>query len=348
MKDLIRKTKKNLLKDSVIFLGIFSVLFFLEIVGDYQDKKYENLDYYPLPKAKPIWERKVNLSQEIRIGAITDTHIRPTRINKEDDGESAQRIIKPEYLKVFKNFNGQMNSFQPDFIVHLGDLIEGTGDPDYVGLSGINLVKKELLKNNVPIFWVVGNHDLRSVSKDQFREVLGMDSLSYVRDWDGYRFIFLDANFNPNNRENDFIGEGYLPGFIHPEDMNWLEERLKTNKRVFVFMHQSAMDNMDTEVDLKQSIFNARELRNILEKYNAEAIFNGHIEVLHFMEKNGVEYYSLVGTKKNLKYPDSYYEITIKNNQVKADIFYLDPKTKKICRLILTENFELNKKICNY
>ena len=232
-----------------------------------------------------------------------------------------------------------MNLFQPDFIVHLGDLIEGTGDPDYIGLSGINLVKKELSKNNVPIFWVVGNHDLRSVSKDQFRDALDMESLSYVRDRDGYRFIFLDANFNPNNREKDFIGEGYLPGFIHPEDMNWLEEQLKTDKRVFVFMHQSAMDNMDTEADLKQSIFNAKELRNILEKYNAEAIFNGHIEVLHFIEKNGVEYYSLVGTKKNLEYPNSYYEITIKNNQVKADVFYIDPKTKKNIQISLKGEF---------
>ncbi len=319
---------------------LFRVFVFGAVLGlltFWSDRNYADLrslaslEYFPLPEAAPIWERKVKNPAELKIGLITDTHFRPTRINRTDKSSESKRILKPDDQKILKNFIQQMNFFSPDLIVHLGDVIEGTGDPDYIGLSGLELVKGELEKNGAPVFWVVGNHDLRSVSKEQFRTALEIESLEYVKDWGDYRFVFLDGNFNPQNEENNFIGEGYLPGFLHPESLNWLIDQLKTDKRVIIFMHQSAMNNRDgSRNDTKNPIFNASEVREILAKYKVDAVFNGHIEILHKIEEDGVRYFSLAGTKKNPDFQEAYYEFRVKDEKFELNVFYRDQATNQI------------------
>lgn len=311
--------------------AVFGLLTFLSDRNYADLKKLSNLEYFPLPEAAPIWERKIEYPSELKIGLIADNHFRPTRINKKDKSPDTLRILKPEDQKILENFIRQMNSFNPNLIVHLGDVIEGTGDPDYVGLKGLSLVKEELEKNGAPVFWVVGNHDLRSVSKEQFKAIFEMENLEYVKDWGDYRFVFLDGNFNPQNGENNFIGEGYIPGFLHPESLTWLSEQLKTDKRVIVFMHQSAMNNQDdSRTDTKSSIFNAVEVREILAKYKVDAIFNGHIEILHKIEEDGVRYYSLAGTKKNPDFQEAYYEFSVKEGEFKLSVFYRNQEKNQI------------------
>jgi len=332
----------NLIGYGLIFGLTFLMLFLLWKLGEVQKAKYRNLEVFYLPKAKPIWERKVESGEVTKIGIMTDNHIRPTRINKNDERVNAPRFIKSEYLETFINFNRQMSSFGPDFIVHLGDSIEGTDDPDYVGLSGIKLVEKELLKNKVPVYWVLGNHELRSITKNQFREALKIEDLDYIIDRGDYRFVFLDGNYDPENAAGDFAGDSYIPGFLHPRTLAWLEEQLKTDKRVFVFMHQSVLSQeyLNNNQIAKNPVLNGREMMDLFEKYNVEAFFNGHIESRYYEEVEGVKYYSLPGTKKSPDYIGSYYELMIKNNQSDLTMFYRDSMTgrKKVINFKTGEN----------
>lgn len=326
------------------FIAIFFLIALLWQLGDVIGDKKRNLAYFPLPEIKPLWEDKINIEQELKIGIMTDNHIRSTRISRLVDAENSPRIIKPEDLMVFSNFNKEMKIFNPDFIVHLGDGIEGTDDPDYVGLSGLNLIKKELEKNKKPVYWVLGNHELRSVSKDQFKNVFNLDSLDYVADWGEYRFIFLDGNYNPENIDNDFGGYEYTPGFIHPEKLIWLEDQLRTNKRVYVFLHQSILNQQYLSENqlAKSPIFNAREVMDLFEKYNVEAFFNGHIESSYYEEVEGVEYYSLPGPKKSPNYQKSYYEMIIENDKVDMKMFYQDSLTGKFIKTDFEDGLNLD------
>lgn len=76
----------------------------------------------------------------------------------------------------------------------------------------------------------------------------------------------------------------------------------------------------------KMIIANAKDVTAVLEKYNVEAFFNGHIEVLYNKEINGVNYYSLTGTKKNENYHNSHYELVIENAVPKVKMYYGDEK----------------------
>jgi hypothetical protein len=72
---------------------------------------------------KPAWQRKLNTSQALplKIGIITDTHI------KTDEISGGERKLEPDYQNVFDDFVTGMKSFNPDFVVHLGDIIQEKG-----------------------------------------------------------------------------------------------------------------------------------------------------------------------------------------------------------------------------
>lgn len=330
------------------FFGlIFSISFFsLSLILTWQiayQASYLSLTYQPLPKADLIWERKINATTPLKIGIITDTHLRASRIDRMSKAPNTPRQLDMDDKELLNRFSATARAFQADATVHIGDVIEGTDDPDYVGMESLKVIKNQLNKSNIPVFWVVGNHDLRSVSKEQFGEIFNLAKLNYSKDIGDYRLIFLDGNFNPNNVDSNFIGEGYLPGFVHPETIAWLKQELKTDKRVYVFMHQAVvgLDFFENGESYKSAVLNWRAVMNLFERYNVEAFFNGHIETRYYKEINGVKYYSLTGTKKSLEYPESYYELFINNDESQLTMSYFDSVNKKIKKI----NFETGSEI---
>lgn len=296
----------------------------------YNTRDYEHKGFFPLPILKPIWERKTETDQVLKIGIITDTHVHPNRVNRENWADDAPRVLRSKNLIPFQKFNAQMKNFNPNMVMHLGDVIEGTHELAVVGIMGVKLVAEELKKSSVPVYWMVGNHDLRSMTKEQFRQALQIDDLDQVIDRDDYRLIFLDASYY--NKGGDITPEkNYVPGYLPSHSLIWLEKKLQTEKRVFIFMHQApfSRDMWEEETITKTPIKNVSELNKLLEKYNVEAIFNGHIETKFYGEKNGVEYYSLVGTKKNKLYPYSYYELTIQGAETQVKMFYTEAESGK-------------------
>ena len=289
-------------------------------------KKYDTSDYvhkgfFPLPKLKPIYERKIIPNQILKIGLITDTHVRPRRVNREDRRESAERRLSTKEMSVFNEFTEKMGQFNPTLIIHLGDVIEGTHDPVFLGMTGLRLVKKALTKNKVPIYWVLGNHDLRSVNRDQFKKALEIDYLNKSFDYGDYRLIFLDANYKGSGGE-----EKIYSGMIPKETLDWLKKELTTEKQTLIFLHQAVFKQPLPAEGGRQkvSIGNVEEVRKIFAKYRVKAVFNGHIEVRHFEEDKGVRYYSLTGTKKSKTYPGSFYELTVDKGVPQLKMFYAD------------------------
>jgi Icc-related predicted phosphoesterase len=316
------KNKKPIIAAFLIILLTAGAVAYFNKFNTYQ---YEKVGFFPLPKLRPAWERKIPTTQVMRVGLITDTHVHASRINKEDKSPEGKRVLKIKHRKPLEQFNGQMDEFDPEVIVMLGDVIEGTNEKDYVGMWGLKLVKDKISREGVPIIWLVGNHDLRSVTKDQFKETLGIDYLNKSFDFGDYRFIVVDASYNAEGFSHSPTDNKFIPGNLPKENLEWLESELQTDKHVFIFMHQGPFDRkLPGEKGGKRSIANATELRALLEKYHVSAIFNGHIEVRHHEEVGGVEYFSLTGTKKSFTYPDSFYELTIDAGEPSVTMFYSD------------------------
>jgi alkaline phosphatase len=302
-----------------------------------------------LYNAIPKWHRKIKTNEDLKIGIITDTHIHPKRIDRDNKNQNAPRRLTEKDMIPIRNFVADMKIFKPDFIVHLGDVIEGTNDQDYVGIMGINLVKNELEKIGVPIYWAIGNHELRSLTKEQFVETLGLSSLTQSFDIGDYRFVILDANYNVKNLpRTPPLDNIYIPGHIPPGELKWLKERLMTEKQVFVFMHHGAFldgsvgdyDEKKRQNKIKKSINNAKELQEIFKEYRVAGFFNGHMEARRYEKSQWTAYYSLTGTKKSKKYPDSYYELTITDGVPDLTMFYAPENTSEIRKI----DFENEKK----
>jgi Icc-related predicted phosphoesterase len=285
----------------------------------YDKPEYVHKGFWPTTTLKPIWERKIQTEQDVKIGIITDTHVHAKRIERQNKSQDAPRYLSEKYIRPLNQFNEQMKIFQPELIFHLGDVIEGTNDEDYIGKMGIDLTKNELEKTGVPVYWAVGNHDLRSVTKEQFREVIGIENENQVIDYGDYRFIIADANFYPDGSES-VPGHSSIGGYMPEQVSNWLEEQLKTDKQVFIFIHHPLFTD-------RRGIFNAAEIEQMLIKYNVKAVFHGHIETKLYLEKEGVKQYSLTGTKKSKEYPESYYELRIKAGEPQIQMFYTDPNS---------------------
>jgi len=330
----------------IIFVGSFV---FYKTIETNSDRSTQNnlAEAKKIYDAIPVWHKKIRTQQDIKVGVITDTHVHPNRVNKSDKSDDAPRYLNEKYIKVFTNFVLQMHKFQPEFIVHLGDVIEGTGDEDFVGIKGIQLVRDELGKADVPLHWVVGNHDLRSVTKEQFKETLHLDAINQFFDVGDYRFIILDANYNRDNLSRSPEGNAFIRGQIPPQEIQWLIEKLKTDKRVFVFMHHGVFQS-DTPGDfkedgdaakMKQSIKNSDELQNIFKEYRVDGLFNGHMEARRYETVNHTDIYSLTGTKKSALYPQSYYELTIVDGKPDVTMFYV-PKGETEVRRVDFESGE--------
>ncbi len=331
------KLVKNNMKKYIIIVSVFVAIFVVGLIfyktNETNDNRRTQNNFAEAKRiydAIPIWHKKLQTQQDIKIGVITDTHVHPNRIDKTNKVDDAPRYLNEKYIKVLDKFVSQMTEFQPEFIVHLGDVIEGTNDEDFVGIQGLELVEKEIKKTDVPLYWVIGNHDLRSVTREQFKETLNLDSINQSFDVGDYRFIILDANYNADNLPRSPEGNSYIRGNMPPQEIEWFKKQLETNKRVFVFMHHGVFqsntpgdlkDDSD-EFKMKQSIKNADELQDIFEEYRVDGLFNGHMEARRHEKVNRTDIYSLTGTKKSELYPQSYYELTVTDGQPNLTMFY--------------------------
>ena len=151
---------------------------------------------------------------------------------------------------------------KPAFVMNCGD----TGDAGWTTL--LKLYQKEmqpLVSAGIPVYTVVGNHDLdyAGIDRDDLAEVfgplgpasIGRHGTRYSFDYGGCHFAIL------NNRP--------VTGLIrlNPDDIEWLRKDLKPvgkNTRVLLFMHAN-MPEEDTH-----------HVVELLQPFASSVIFHGH------------------------------------------------------------------------
>ena len=324
-KILVENINRKLLFFFLVLAG--STLFLVVKILNFEEQK-ETKTLLP----KPAWDRKIDVSDQpaLKFGIITDTH------TESEEGGSGERFLEEKYKKPYEDFVSGMEKFNPEFVVHLGDVIQEKGEGERLielGIENLKLAKAEMEKTDKPVYWVIGNHDLRAVARKQFLESLDIDYLNKSFDYGSYRFIILDAGYqymthldNPLKGvpSNPTAGD-YVPGFVPEENLLWLEDKLKTDKNVVVFCHYTFLSRSQT---MKEPVKKADYALELFDKYNVRAVFNGHIEKrVYSKEKNGIEFFSLPGTKKHERFPNSFYEITLENGEIKVNMIYRDPES---------------------
>jgi len=198
------------------------------------------------------------------------------------------------------------------FAINTGDLTNTGSEKEYDNYWKMTRSAK------VKIYDTLGNHDVGV--KDRgiaiFKEKYG--SNYYYFDHENVRFILLDNTVN--------IGE---KGF-GKKQAKWLKNLLKTNKKVFVFMHKPLFDPTGTfpnYVMIPRSANN--ELSGILKAPKVKAVFAGHIHGYGREVKKGVLYIVTAGAGAPLYLSHSnggfnhYIKITVDGDKIMDEVVKL-------------------------
>ncbi len=210
----------------------------------------------------------------VHIGLITDTHAH----DLDSPLEGKWMSHTEERLSAFTT---AMNEWSPDFVIELGDFINGwvvlgadPGDP--ARIPDILAWADELYDQfDGPAYHVIGNHDLYNLDKAQYMDVLQTDATTFSFDVGGYHFVVLDVQYAEDGSDLAHTYTG-VAGFVPQPEFDWLRSDLETsNQPTIIFVHQM-LDDFIEEWG-RPTVINQLELQQLFaEDRDVIAVFQGH------------------------------------------------------------------------
>lgn len=180
----------------------------------------------------------------------------------------------------FEDAIGKLNLLQPEFVMCIGDLIEGYTEDgeildrmwsEFEGLvSGLEM----------PFFYVVGNHDITNETMiGEWNERFGRPYYHFV--YHNVLFLCLDTEDPPRAAGADSLGE---------KQLRYFKKAIRKNRWVdwvLVFMHKPMWK--------RASSGNWAQMESLLEGHNF-TVFAGHDHVYEKSVLRGKNYYVLATT----------------------------------------------------
>ncbi|QDU93294.1 metallophosphoesterase family protein [Lignipirellula cremea] len=213
----------------------------------------------------------------VRFGLVTDLHYA--------DKPSAGSRHYRETLAKFAEAAAQFEKDSPDFIVELGDLIDAA-DAVEVEQRYLARIQKEFAALPGDKHYVLGNHCVDMLTKEEFLDGVGQPQSHYAFDAGGCHFVVLDACFRSDGkaygRKNSRWDDANLPA----EQLEWLQADLEAaSGPVVVFAHQRL------DVETAHGVKNAAQARKVLEASGKVlAVFQGHSHKNDLKQINGIHY----------------------------------------------------------
>lgn len=225
----------------------------------------------------------------VRFGIVADSHYADT----EPEGTRCYS----ESLNKLSECVATMNARKVDFLIELGDFKDQDKQPvESKTIEYLQKIEEVFQQFNGPTYHVLGNHDLDSISKQQFLTSVkntGIDSDRnyYSFDFKGLHFIVLDANYRADGTDYDHGNFDWTDSNIPQHELDWLRQDLaETHNPTIIFVHQ-LLDGAGTVF-----VKNAVDVRNILQgSSKVLAVFQGHHHEGSYHNMNGIHYYTLKG-----------------------------------------------------
>ncbi len=189
-----------------------------------------------------------------------------------------------------------MNNQKVDFLIELGDLKDESKPATEAGtLKFLQRIEAVFGRFKGPRYHVLGNHDVDSISKEQFLDLventgIGKERSYYSFDSKGAHFVVLDADYTANGTDYDHGNFNWRDTNIPDHELKWLGKDLAaTSKPVIVFVHQQL-----DETGAYHSVKNGVAVRRVLEKSGRVlAVFQGHNHGGAYSHIEGIHYYTL-------------------------------------------------------
>ncbi len=225
----------------------------------------------------------------ISIGLLSDVHYAAGKANG-----SRYCHLSDAKLKACLDFFSREGI---DHVICLGDMIDKGDHPDD-DLQNLNTIAGILQRYKGSVHTAIGNHDLDSMTKDQFLERLAIRSkMPY------YAFMICEDQFLVLDPNYKTTGEAYTPGqfewddaYLPPDQINWLSSRLSLNhyRRTFILSHQNLDQRFCNGQADPHIISNASEIRRLMEsKKKKITVLQGHYHHGYFQQMKGISYFTL-------------------------------------------------------
>lgn len=185
-----------------------------------------------------------------------------------------------------------INRIEVDYTIQLGDLIDRN-------IDSFGKVLPILDSLNSPIVHVLGNHDFNIENRNLTPRILGLENRYYQVVTEYINIVVLDGQeislfaYEDENHPNVIKARQYLEsinytkkewnGAMSQEQMNWLENILKTSKKdVLIVSHYPIFP-----FDGRDNLWNDKEVYNLIEKYDEKLLgyFNGHGHIENIVGK---------------------------------------------------------------
>ncbi len=189
---------------------------------------------------------------------------------------------------VFGQAVGKLNIMQPEFVICVGDLIEGYTEDTKVLESQWNEFDSMVDKLDMPFFYVTGNHDAPNPTMSKMWEE--RYGLRY------YHFVYQDVLFL-----SVCSVDGRL-GYISDEQVANIKKALEENQNArwtFLFLHLPMWEtNMPAYIPISAEQWkqnNWAKVEDLLKGRNY-TVFAGHDHVYSTIRRNGMDYIKLATT----------------------------------------------------
>lgn len=184
---------------------------------------------------------------------------------------------------VFATAVKKINLMQPEFVISVGDLIEGYSEDNGQWALEWAEFQSKLKQLQMPFFYVPGNHDLANrLMSENWKRKFGR---TY------FEFRYHDVLFVALNSEDPPASEPFAFG---SEQQAWLADVLRRHEDArwtFVFMHKPAWAYADA--DHEKTGWNNVERALGSRKYT---VFAGHVHNYAKFVRNGRDHFTLATT----------------------------------------------------
>ena len=231
-----------------------------------------------------------------RIGLLTDVHYA-------DRAPVGTRFYRESIPKI-RECISQFKDVSVDLVVELGDLIDAA-DTVTEEIQYLRTIEAELSQLSVQRHYVLGNHCVWTLTKEQFLENSTAKKTYYSFDHGDYHFIVLDACFRQDGVPYGNKNFEWTDTEIPAGERDWLKADLAAaSKRTIVFVHQRL------DIQGSYGVKSAAAVRRILEASGkVAAVLQGHNHVNDLNDINGIRYCTLAAVIEGSGLANSAYSI---------------------------------------
>lgn len=253
-------------------------------------------------------------------------------------GDSVQQDIY-DLPEAFHKILNLVNSRNPAFLIHVGDIFCGGSDTNLENLRKLYSTFKKVtdpIAANIPFLISPGNHEMCSsnlgvdpltVFNEEFaypQMLPGYEGTCYSWDWGNSHFASIDTSRYNNSMNNSGMH------YISDEEIKWLDEDLagassRHVRHIFVFGHGTAFDVPG--YSRADSVFAYPEQRDkfwaVLAKYKADAYICGHQHTFDdSITQNGVVQWCNGNSGVVREDGKNYWTLwTVRGDKVTAEVF---------------------------